>query len=285
MSAADLPPTTRRERRRREEEAQRSATTAAARSRLSLDGAFEPATDGTSEPAADGAFEPATDDASAPAATGASEPAATGALGITDPHPPATILFVCTGNICRSALAETLLRERLSGVDAVVRSAGTHALVGHGMPQEAQQLAARFGGDPAIAAAHKGRLLDERMLLDADLVLTMTAAHSTFTVQLEPARLRQVFPVRTFARLSSTLEDQEIHAIAQNAGAAPRTRLNAVVRAIGDRRGTVPARGDEEVSDPFRRGMVAYERSAAELLPALDEVARAARAALVATPG
>ena len=43
---------------------------------------------------------------------------------------PVRILVVCTGNICRSPLAEQLLREGLAaaGVKAVVTSAGTHAM-------------------------------------------------------------------------------------------------------------------------------------------------------------
>lgn len=258
MSAADPPPMTRRERRRREEQARRSTDTERRRPALSLDGVFEQAPHADDRGVAD--------------------------RGGADPHAPAEILFVCTGNICRSALAEVLLRERLSGADAVVRSAGTHALAGHGMPPEAQELAARLGGDPSVASAHRGRLLDEALLLASDLVLTMTAEHSTFAVQLAPARLRQVFPVRTFARLSAGLSDADVQVIAHEVGPAPRARLNAVVRAVGERRGLVPAQGEEEVSDPFRRGMAAYERSAAELVPALDEVVRVVRAALLTTP-
>ena len=254
MSAADPPPMTRREWRRREEQARRSAGTGRPAPALSLD--------------LDGAFE------QAPRPDG---------HGGADPHAPAEILIVCTGNICRSPLAEVLLRERLSGVGVVVRSAGTHALTGHGMSPEAQELAVRLGGDPSAAAAHRGRLLDEELLLTSDLVLTMTAEHSTFTVQRAPARLRQVFAVRTFARLSAGLSDADLQAIAQEAGTAPRARLDAVVRAVGERRGIVPAQGEEEVSDPYRRGMAAYERSAAELIPALDEVVRVVRTTLVTT--
>ena len=49
------------------------------------------------------------------------------------------ILIVCTGNICRSPLAEQLLRQNLTaaGIDAVVTSAGTRAMTGSAMTPEA----------------------------------------------------------------------------------------------------------------------------------------------------
>lgn len=41
------------------------------------------------------------------------------------------IMFVCTGNVCRSPMGELLMRRYLSGTSITVSSAGTHALVGH----------------------------------------------------------------------------------------------------------------------------------------------------------
>ena len=101
------------------------------------------------------------------------------------PPTPFAIVTICTGNICRSPLAEVLLRERLSGVGVVVRSAGTHALTGHGMSPEAQELAVRLGGDPSAAAAHRGRLLDEELLLLLEEVPALPAVE----LDQEPARV------------------------------------------------------------------------------------------------
>ncbi|MGB3377055.1 MAG: hypothetical protein WBA87_18175, partial [Microbacterium sp.] len=64
------------------------------------------------------------------------------------PDAQPNILTVCTGNICRSALAESVLATRLTDLDVRVHSAGTQALVGHGMPREARALAERNGVTP-----------------------------------------------------------------------------------------------------------------------------------------
>lgn len=64
-----------------------------------------------------------------------------------------TILTVCTGNICRSPMAEVLLRSGLAGLPIRVHSAGTHALVDHEMTAPAQEIAAERGADADAAAA------------------------------------------------------------------------------------------------------------------------------------
>ncbi|WP_424936260.1 MULTISPECIES: hypothetical protein [Bacteria] len=192
-----------------------------------------------------------------------------------------TILTVCTGNICRSPLAATLLATRLSDLAVQVGSAGTQALVGHGMPEPARRIALLHGADPDLVTDHEARLLTEPRLHEADLVLAMTGEHRTFALHLAPSGLRRTFAVREFARLAATLEDKTLHEIVEGAGSAPRARLEAVVTAVADQRGTSPAaEGDEDVVDPYRRSFSVYEESAAQLVPALDEVERVIRAAL-----
>lgn len=194
-------------------------------------------------------------------------------------HP--TVLTVCTGNICRSPLAENLLHTRLSPLGVRVHSAGTHGLVGHAMTDQAQRIAHAQGGDEDHAAAHSARRLDEGMLDDADLILTMTTEQSDFAVQMMPRRLHRTFPVREFARLAATLSDQQVRAAADAAGDDPRARLVAAVTAVaGQRSYAPPARSDEDVIDPYRQPFSVYEQSAAQLTPALAEVERVVKAAV-----
>lgn len=191
-----------------------------------------------------------------------------------------TILTVCTGNICRSPLAEVLLRAPLEPLGVRVRSAGTHALVGHGMPDEARQVARAYGADPEQTNAHRARLLTDAQIEDADLVLTMTAEQRDHAMRTLPRRADRVFPVLEFARLVRALGEEEIRRIADSAGANPKARLASVVEAISSRRGRAAAPGEEDVIDPYRQPFAVYEASAAQLLPALEEVERALTAAL-----
>jgi low molecular weight protein-tyrosine phosphatase len=84
------------------------------------------------------------------------------------------ILMVCTGNICRSPMAEVLLAQRLTqrGVRATVESAGIAALVGRPAEPEAQVLMLERGLD---LSAHRARQLTPELLRSFELVLVMEA--------------------------------------------------------------------------------------------------------------
>lgn len=192
-----------------------------------------------------------------------------------------TVLTVCTGNICRSPMAEALLRARLSDLGIRVHSAGTQALVDHGMTEPAQEIAVQLGALSADAAAHRARYLVEPLLRETDLVLAMSREHRSHTVQMMPSMLRRVFTVREFARLASTLSSDDARAAADTAGDSAPARLRAVVSAVGAQRGLTPANGeDDDVIDPYRRSRTTYELSASQLAPAVEEVERIIRAAL-----
>lgn len=198
-----------------------------------------------------------------------------------DPGHRLTILTVCTGNICRSPLAEVMLRRSLEPLGARVHSAGTHALVGHGMPEPALELAATAGVEPSIAAAHQARYLVEPLLADTDLVLTMAREHRSHAVKMLPSILRRTFTVREFARLASTLTSADARAAADAAGDAPADRFAAVLRALNDQRGLTPSQPeDDDVIDPYRRSRETYALSASQLTPALAEVERVVRDAI-----
>ena len=85
------------------------------------------------------------------------------------------ILVVCVGNICRSPMAEQLLKSALRGqTEITVASAGLGALVGHPADDHALALMEDLGED---ISAHRARQIHPDMVRAADLVLVMEAGH------------------------------------------------------------------------------------------------------------
>jgi protein-tyrosine phosphatase len=85
------------------------------------------------------------------------------------------VLMVCAGNICRSPMAEGLLRARFAGrADASVASAGITALVGRSAHPIAQELMARRGID---ISGHRARQLSVELATGHELVLVMEGRH------------------------------------------------------------------------------------------------------------
>ncbi|MBP1819427.1 protein-tyrosine phosphatase [Mycobacterium sp. OAE908] len=113
------------------------------------------------------------------------------------------VLFVCTGNICRSPTAERLATAygaRLQIPDFIAASAGTRALIGHPVHPDAALVLERLGGEVSNFAA---RQLTSRIASGADLVLTMTRAHRDAVLELAPRQLHRTFTLSEASRLAS----------------------------------------------------------------------------------
>ena len=87
------------------------------------------------------------------------------------------ILMVCTGNTCRSPLAEALLRrelERAEVRDAVVTSAGTGAWEGERASEGSYLVGLEEGID---LGGHRARLASRELVAEQELILAMSAGH------------------------------------------------------------------------------------------------------------
>lgn len=103
--------------------------------------------------------------------------------------------MICTGNTCRSPMAEAILRAKeLEGVE--VRSAGIHAMDGAPISSNAQQLIEE-AGMPYTPVSHS---LSEENLDWADAVLTMTGAHRSVLHEAYPDLSHKIFTIKEFVR-------------------------------------------------------------------------------------
>ncbi|WP_214412884.1 arsenate reductase/protein-tyrosine-phosphatase family protein [Sphaerisporangium fuscum] len=176
------------------------------------------------------------------------------------------ILFVCTGNICRSPIAERFLCRALGpGSAVVVGSAGTQAVEGAPMSPHSVRVLTRMGADAEGFAA---RPLTTRMLVEADLVLTATGTHRAQVVSRYPQASRRVFTIVEFGLLSEAVISRASSASAVFRHRDPVRRAHALVEEARGRRGLVQVE-DPDVPDPFRRSAWAYRRAARRIAGAL----------------
>lgn len=177
---------------------------------------------------------------------------------------PYAILCVCTGNVCRSPVAERLLAARL-GPTVSVASAGTLGLTGRAIePAMAAHLAALGLGDVGFTA----RRLTEADVGRADLVLGLTREHRAEAVELAPSAVRRAFTLLEFARLLGQIDPDEL----PDGTVADRLRTAVPLAAARRRMVTGPVDADDVV-DPYRLAQEVYDQSFSAIRVAVDVIA------------
>lgn len=180
---------------------------------------------------------------------------------------PFTVLAVCTGNICRSPAVERLLQAALGDdSNVVVSSAGTHALVGHGIAEPMARLLEARGADPG---GFEARQLVPALPARADLVIALTREHRSALLTIHPRALRRTFTLRELARLSADVDSAAL----PGSGSTAAERLSPLVPLAAARRGYGrhdPM--DDDVIDPWRRSDDTYEKSMRQIVAALDQI-------------
>ena len=172
---------------------------------------------------------------------------------------PFDLLFVCTGNICRSPTAHLIAAAKLPTEHVRVHSAGTYGLQGYPVEPAAARLLEREGIGCASFAASR---LDKDAIDAADLVLGMTREHRTAVVTLAPKALPKTFTLRELARLGAHVPEVP--------GDDPAERARALVAAAAAQRGKVWAQPEQDdVADPYGLGASAYDRAFREISEAL----------------
>lgn len=196
-----------------------------------------------------------------------------------------SILSVCTGNVCRSPVAEAAVRQALSGeYPVLVQSAGTGALVGSGAPDLTVGLALQHGLD---VADHRGRQIDGSLIQTSDLILSMAREHRRRVVEFVPGAMRRAFTLRELSRIAEAAEHHLPDAVHSSGAASAEEGMRAAVALAASLRGTIappPEQTDFDVVDPYGQSEEIYQRSFSQLMPAAhrvsDYLARAASIAI-----
>lgn len=143
------------------------------------------------------------------------------------------LLFVCTGNICRSPTAERLTAawaERTDAPHLVASSAGTRAVVGAGIEPTAAQVLSQLGG---TADGFTARQLSPAIAGSADLVLTMTESHRDAVLRQAPRQLKRTFTLLEAAHLASVTGPATVAELAAARGRLGRPEAVDVPDPIG----------------------------------------------------
>ena len=119
-----------------------------------------------------------------------------------------TILFICTGNSCRSVMAEYLLKKKLQGRgDVQVFSAGTGVFIRSTASGETISVLREKGID---ANAHLSQPANTLLLKQSDLIFCMTRTHRNQVLEHVPSVEKRVYLLKEFANIAPSEENFDI---------------------------------------------------------------------------
>ncbi|MFC5451449.1 low molecular weight protein arginine phosphatase [Paenibacillus aestuarii] len=182
------------------------------------------------------------------------------------------ILFVCTGNTCRSPLAEGLLRMKVNkeGLAVEVRSAGVSAVTGGPISRNSASILKQAGFEEQLQSL----AIQPSEVNWADLILTMTVGHKRSVVGRFPDAIDKTFTLKEYveddAVVLQAIEEREKlvaelqlkMALAQAITPEERSRILELEYKLPD----------YDISDPFGGPLTIYQQTADEIGESLDKL-------------
>lgn len=161
-----------------------------------------------------------------------------------------TVLLVCTGNTCRSSMAEGILKNLCRSVnDLKIISAGISALNGSSAAGKSIEV---MKEKEICLLDHTSTILTKKIILASDLILTMTLAHKHAVISMMPAAKVKTYTLKEYARKSIESGNSSCFAFFENK-LPQKSREERSLLATDD------------ILDPFGQSIDIYRKTANEI--------------------
>ncbi|TDQ38744.1 low molecular weight protein arginine phosphatase [Aureibacillus halotolerans] len=178
------------------------------------------------------------------------------------------VLFVCTGNTCRSPMAEAIFNAQAPN-GMVAKSAGISAAPGAPANQKTAAVLASSG----VSINHASAPVSQDVLAWADLILTMEMTHKSVIVMSHPHVADRCFTLKEYVlgldlwKQLDALKAEQAMQIAL--GNTPTKHTQQDIETLEQ---AIQSLGDMDIVDPFGGSSAAYEQTFSEVSDLLDRL-------------
>lgn len=175
------------------------------------------------------------------------------------------ILFVCTGNICRSPMGELLLPHYLSDSTITADSAGTRGLIDHPIDPSSAKLMTQAGID---SSAFRSKRITPQLANESDLILCFETHQRQEIATIAPLAARKTFLLADFANMCAYCAKE-----GYIEGSTREEKLESVIDNASMIRPMLPA--PLNIEDPHHRDFSVFQKAYDQIRQALTIIAKA----------